>query len=368
MGIRRFAGFFSRIATKLFIRGKKPICSHSINELNGKYCIVDIFPKLYSGIIHVRSKGRDILDKNGKIITHLHVILDYTLYLLKLGIVPIYVFDGKSPNIKTNVLEKRKKSKEKLKEILSKIPDEKKNIDNPDYIKAFKRNVNITKKQIEECKELIGLMGIPYVQAKEEADNESIKILHSMGDKIHSVISDDTDYLVFGAKKLICNFTQASMYAIEYNSEDIYSILLKKTNEIRKKICNLEPIKEFTHENFVKFMVILGSGYCDGVHSSNFDFLFEKFILCNFNMDDFINLIKNEKIKISSDFVKNWEKIVNYYCSIVDDTFYDIQFVKPNQLKLSSYLNKTLNLDDKNISTIYKNISIAHFMFSRISL
>ena len=51
------------------------------------------------------------------------------------------------------------------------------NLSQEDKIKYFKRTVSISKKQIDECKELLDLMGIPYVNAVEEADSQCAQLV-----------------------------------------------------------------------------------------------------------------------------------------------------------------------------------------------
>ena len=92
--------------------------------------------------------------------------VDIEIYLLKKNIIPIYVFDGKAPDLKSKVIQERKEIKKKAWEKLESITNEK------EKIKYFKRTVSISWKQLEECKELLQLMGIPYVEAPEEADSQ----------------------------------------------------------------------------------------------------------------------------------------------------------------------------------------------------
>jgi len=70
-------------------------------------------------------------------------------------------------------------------------------------IKYLKKTVSISKKQLQECKELLILMGIPYVEAPEEADSQCAYLVKTgLAD---SVMTEDMDILTFGSKKIYRN-------------------------------------------------------------------------------------------------------------------------------------------------------------------
>jgi hypothetical protein len=66
-----------------------------------------------------------------------------------MNILPIYVFDGKPPDLKARVIQNRRHVKQRA---FTKLEEE---LTKEEQIKYFKRTVTITKTQIDECKELL---------------------------------------------------------------------------------------------------------------------------------------------------------------------------------------------------------------------
>lgn len=85
-----------------------------------------------------------------------------TIRMLENGIKPVYVFDGKPPGMKSSELAKRLERRGEAERGHAEAA-EKGNQEDMD--KFAKRSVKVTPKHNEECKQLLGLMGIPYIQA-----------------------------------------------------------------------------------------------------------------------------------------------------------------------------------------------------------
>jgi flap endonuclease-1 len=80
---------------------------------------------------------------------------------------PIWVFDGKPPELKAHVLDQRKENKEKA------IEEKKAALDSGDMDTAKKmagRSVTVTREMTKDAKKLIRLMGVPVIEANGEAE------------------------------------------------------------------------------------------------------------------------------------------------------------------------------------------------------
>ena len=93
----------------------------NISELRGKSCVIDGMQHVYSQLIYMRARNKEVITEDGKNISHIHGLVNSLKYYLKHGIIPIFVFDGKSPDIKKKKIEERKKTLrdnlEKMKEL-----------------------------------------------------------------------------------------------------------------------------------------------------------------------------------------------------------------------------------------------------------
>jgi flap endonuclease-1 len=236
-------------------------------QLKDKIVIIDVSIFLYQFASAIKSSTDDLKTSTGKIITHVHAILSKTLTLTnskKLKI--IYVFDGKPTNLKQGTLDTRKSTKNdankeikeikiKIKEIEEKlepvpvtVQDVQEQIQNitqvkelqEQIIKLKKRSVTVTHKQMEECKEIIELLGIPMIQSLEEADSQCAWLVkNGLGDY---VASEDMDILTFGTPKLIRKLS-AKDTVTEYNLE----VILKEL--------------ELNQDEFIDLCILLGCDY-----------------------------------------------------------------------------------------------------------
>ena len=77
-----------------------------IEDYYGKKVAVDVYQVLYQFMIAIKSKDSNkkyFINNNGQDNSHLHIIFYKTISYLKNGILPVYVFDGKPPDIKNKV-------------------------------------------------------------------------------------------------------------------------------------------------------------------------------------------------------------------------------------------------------------------------
>lgn len=109
-----------------------------------------------------------------------------TIRLLENGIKPVYVFDGKPPDMKSGELAKRTERREEAQKSLQKATELGKSLnwfsilfdfkcnhfvgDTADMEKFNRRLVKVTKDHVSEAQELLKLMGVPFIQAPCEAE------------------------------------------------------------------------------------------------------------------------------------------------------------------------------------------------------
>lgn len=215
----------------------------NINEYSGKKIAIDISILLYQVVISVRNSGADLTNKQGKITSHILGLFNKTIKLLLKGIIPVYVFDGKPPEIKRKVLDLRKNIRKKAEEKMAKADSFE------DKVKYFKRSVVITKEQLDECRLLLDYMGVPYINAPQEADSQCAWLAKK--GFVDAVLTEDMDILTFGSPLIIRNLTSFK----------------KKPMEI-----NLEKIKSkfgWNQDDFIRFCILLGCDYSE--HITDYD-------------------------------------------------------------------------------------------------
>ena len=79
-----------------------------IGDLKGKMVCVDAFNTLYQFLSTIRQiDGTPLMDNKKRITSHLSGIFYRNISLLEEGIKMVYVFDGKPPELKSKIHEKR---------------------------------------------------------------------------------------------------------------------------------------------------------------------------------------------------------------------------------------------------------------------
>ncbi len=177
----------------------------SIKDLKGKIIAIDAFNTIYQFLTTIRqADGTPLMDSKGKITSHLSGLFYRNINLLLEGVKPIYVFDGKPPELKGAERDRRTQLKEAAQE---KYNQAKSQGDIDAMRKYSQQFVSINDEIIQESKELLQAMGIPVVQAKGEGEAEAAFLANS--GKAWASASQDYDSIMHGATKLIRNLTLA---------------------------------------------------------------------------------------------------------------------------------------------------------------
>jgi len=341
MGINGFSKFFSEILVK-----------KDISELKNKIVIVDAVYVIYKYCIAIRNTGKDYVNNEGNLSSHLFAIFNISSYLLKNNITPIFVFDGKTPEIKKNTILDRKKKKVKA---INELNNNEIICDNNTYIKNFKKSFHLEEIHYLECQMLLDSLSINYIIAPEEADSQCATLSY-YNDNIAGIISDDTDILVFGATKLIKNFNIKTKSFEEYSHTDILNFIIEKANNIRINH-NLDMINNISHKDFITYCILLGNDYLDSIKYLKYDKIFEYLVLCDFDIIRFINYIKincnDSKYSYNEEYLENYlDKFNNVYNYYLNSIVYD-----NTELIIHNNLNININLVEK-LMCKYHNFSL----------
>ena len=89
------------------------------SEYYGKKIAIDISILMYQVVIAIRNSGSDLTNEKGDITSHILGLFNKTISFLEKGIIPVFVFDGKPPQLKQKILDARKQVRKKALEKLS---------------------------------------------------------------------------------------------------------------------------------------------------------------------------------------------------------------------------------------------------------
>mgnify|MGYP000097109443 CR=1 FL=1 len=281
------------------------------NEYYGKKIAIDISILMYQVVIAIRNSGSDLTNNKGEITSHILGLFNKTLTFLEKGIIPVFVFDGKPPQLKQKILDTRKQIRKKALEKLSDAQSD------ADKIKYLKRSVWISKEQMDQCRELLTLMGIPYINAPEEADSELSYLCKS--NLVYAVLTEDMDILTFGSPRIIRNLTSSKKIPIEI---DLEKVLLRLS---------------ITYEQFIELCILFGCDYCPNLIDIRYDTIFEIYSKYK-NIEDTLIEMKNRNYVIPDNF--EYKHAKNYFMSSSHNevTNEELKIKKPDTNKLIELL------------------------------
>ena len=176
-----------------------------LESFSSKIIAIDAYNAIYQFLATIRGpEGLHLTDSKGRVTSHLTGLLYRNINFLSMGIKPIYVFDGKPPSLKTAEIERRKLGK---KEATIKYEKAKAEGDLESARKYAQQTTSMQDTMVEDSKHLLDLFGIPHIQAS--ADGEATAAYLNKIGKADAVASQDFDCVLFGAKKLVRNFTNS---------------------------------------------------------------------------------------------------------------------------------------------------------------
>lgn len=109
---------------------------------------------------------------------------------------PVYVFDGKPPELKRAQLDARLERREEADKGLEAA----KEAGDQEAIERYsKRTIKVTRAHNDECKRLLRLMGVPVIDAPTEAEAQCA-VMAKAG-LVYGVATEDMDCLTFGAPR-----------------------------------------------------------------------------------------------------------------------------------------------------------------------
>lgn len=196
---------------------------------------------------------------------HLFASFFKTVSMLRYGIMPVWVFDGKPPEIKQVTLDERRKHKHIAH---NKLNDE--SLSHDDKKKLEKRTFTVTGKLVEDVKELLSLLGIPYIIAPGEAEAQCVAL--NKAKITNGVVTEDWDAVLFGCRRMLKDFS---------NKNFVTEI---KTKKLLKKL-------GMTQEQIIDLSSILGNDYCPGITGIKPLDAYHIFKECNFNLQYFLAII-----------------------------------------------------------------------------
>lgn len=177
----------------------------NLQDLSGKTLAIDGYNMLYQFLSIIRGQdGRPLMDKEGRVTSHLSGLLYRTANLVEVGILPSYVFDGEPPKLKRVEIMRREEVKREAMVKYHKALREGRMEEVRTYAQA---TAKLRDYMVSDAKRLLSLMGVPWVQAPSEGEAQAAQMA-AKGD-VYAAASQDYDSLLFGAPVLVRNIAMS---------------------------------------------------------------------------------------------------------------------------------------------------------------
>jgi len=225
-----------------------------LRHLRGRIIALDAYNMLYQFLAAIRQPdGTPLMDRKGRVTSHLSGLFYRTINLVEEGVKPVYVFDGTPPELKKKELSERFRRKE---EAEKKYVESKREGRIEEARKYAVQAVWLTKPMVEEAKRLLEAMGMPWVQAPQEGEAQAAYMARK-GDA-WAAGSQDYDSLLFGAPRLVRNLAITGRRKLPGKNQ--YVIVKPEVIELESLLKELG----ITREQLIVIAILLGTDYNPG--------------------------------------------------------------------------------------------------------
>ena len=222
-----------------------------LESFTNKIVAIDAYNAIYQFLAIIRGpEGLHLTDADGHVTSHITGLFYRNINFLSLGIKPVYVFDGKPPSLKSAEIQHRKQIKKDATVKYERAMSEGKM---EDARKFAQQTTSMKDGMVEDSKRLLDLFGIPHIQAPSEG--EATAALLTTTGHADVAASQDFDSILFGARKLVRNFTNSGRRKLP--NRNTYIEIEPEIIDYKK---NLEALG-ITREQLIDVGILIGTDF-----------------------------------------------------------------------------------------------------------
>jgi flap endonuclease-1 len=310
-----------------------------IEDLSGKWVAVDAFNTLYQFLSIIRQRdGTPLMDRSGRVTSHLSGILYRTASLIEAGVKIAYVFDGQPHPFKANTIQERSEIREK-----AAVAWEQAKASGEDGFKYAQASSRLNAEILDDSKRLIQSMGLPIIQAPSEGEAQAA-YMAIRGD-VFIAASQDYDSLLFGAPRVVRNLAITGKRKLP--KKNIYVDVEPEVMTLDDELSRLG----IDRKQLVEIGIMCGTDYNSG--------------LSRVGPKTALKLIREHKdlesvLAAQSEMIDNYEEIRDFFLhpDTMDD--YDIRMKKPNVDEIVSFLSGERDFDEGRVDRTAKRLVEAY--------
>ncbi|WP_406660472.1 flap endonuclease-1 [Methanolobus sp. ZRKC3] len=231
---------------------RKPL---ELSELSYRVIAIDAYNTLYQFLSIIRQRdGTPLKDSNGNVTSHLSGILYRITNLIESGIKPVFVFDGKPPDLKSSTIEKRTETRDNAR---TKWAEAKEQGLAEEAYKYAQASSKVDAEIVSSSKRLLFAMGIPFVDAPSEGEAQASYMV-SKGDADY-IGSQDYDSLLFAAPMVVRNLAVSGKRKLP--NKNIYVDVKPELITLQETLDELE----ISHDQLIDIAICVGTDYDEGL-------------------------------------------------------------------------------------------------------
>ncbi|HKZ63595.1 MAG TPA: flap endonuclease-1 [Thermoplasmata archaeon] len=232
-----------------------PATPRTLGDFANRSIAVDAFNTLYQFLSIIRQPdGTPLMDRQGRVTSHLSGIVYRTTNLLAVGIRPIFVFDGEPPRLKGRTIAARAEIKVRAQR---EWEDALLKGDLATARTKAMQTSRLTSEMVNQSRRLLGLLGVPCVQAPGEGEAQAARMAQT-GDA-WAAASQDYDAFLFGAPVLVRNLALSGKRKLP--RKDVYVDVTPEQSDLAATLAKLG----LTREQLVDLGILIGTDFNDGV-------------------------------------------------------------------------------------------------------
>lgn len=305
----------------------------SLPEISGRIIGIDGYNVSYQFLARIRQKGTGKLlrDNKGRITSHLTGIFYRISNFVKMGIKPVFIWDGQPPELKKKTIMKRNMTRVKAKERWIKALER-----GEDAMTFAQSSSKLTLKMVEESIQLLEYMGIPSIRAPSEGEAQ-LALMAEEGD-IWASASQDWDSLLFNSPRLLRNLSITGRRKLPKKQEYI---------TIKPEIVELDKVLQhlgITREQLITIGILVGTDYNVGIKGVG--------------PKTALRLVKKyqthkqilEQVKWRADVA--FEEVFNFFLHPPVKKEYEIKWKEPNPKKLQEFMVEEHNFSRRRVENV----------------
>lgn len=312
-----------------------------MEAMTGQVIAIDASMCLYQFLVAVRQGATqsNLSNEAGDVTSHIQGFLSRTVKLLESGIKPVYVFDGKPPELKRETLREREERKQEADgELAAAIESG----DAEDIRKASHRTVRATPQMNADVQELLRLLGVPVVLAPCEAE-ASCAALCKAG-KVFATATEDMDALTFGSPKMLKNLfdTESSRTA---QKRPVFELTLSRI---------LEQL-DVSMETFIDFCILCGCDYCGTIRGVGPSTAF-KLLKQHGSLEAAVATIDVNKVPPAEQWQVAEARALFSEADVVDPDLVELRWTMPDIASLKAFLIGRHNFNEARVIRVIERL------------